>query len=100
MGRYFESDFMHFHRIEPTIATRHWLGDKTLFVHNDIQKQMNPKLVKRDSLAAFPGSIFRPRAFNQPVYRNYIVQYCISRTLPPALSNDRQPRHLPQKYSR
>ncbi len=43
MGRYLPSDFMHFHRLEPTIATRNWPGDKTLFVHNDIQKQMDPK---------------------------------------------------------
>lgn len=46
MGRYFASDFMHFHRLEPTLATRHWPGDKTLFVHNDIQKQMDPKASK------------------------------------------------------
>lgn len=34
------SDFMHFHRLEPTLATRHWVGDKTLFIHNDIQQQV------------------------------------------------------------
>lgn len=43
VGRDFASDFMHFHRLEPTLATRNWPGDKTLFIHNDIQKQMDPK---------------------------------------------------------
>lgn len=43
LGRYFSSDFMHFHRLEPTLATLHWLGEKTLFIHNDIQKQMQSK---------------------------------------------------------
>jgi glycosyltransferase involved in cell wall biosynthesis len=33
------SDFMHFHRLEPTLATRHWSGHKTLFVHNDLTQQ-------------------------------------------------------------
>lgn len=34
------SDFMHFHRLEPTVVSRQWSGDKTLFVHNDIYQQM------------------------------------------------------------
>lgn len=44
-GKKLASDFMHFHRLEPTLATRHWPGDKTLFVHNDIYQQMqaNPE---------------------------------------------------------
>jgi glycosyltransferase involved in cell wall biosynthesis len=33
------SDFMHFHRLEPTMATQSWVGHKTLFVHNDITQQ-------------------------------------------------------------
>ncbi|NET62919.1 MAG: glycosyltransferase family 4 protein [Moorea sp. SIO1G6] len=41
-GRCFASDFMHFHRIEPSLAALNWSGEKTLFVHNDIAKQMNP----------------------------------------------------------
>jgi glycosyltransferase involved in cell wall biosynthesis len=36
----FASDFMHFHRLEPTFASRSWQGEKTLFVHNDIQTQV------------------------------------------------------------
>lgn len=40
MGKDLASDFMHFHRLEPTIAARRWPGDKTLFVHNDIRAQI------------------------------------------------------------
>ncbi|MEH1816776.1 MAG: glycosyltransferase [Nostoc sp.] len=40
VGRSFESDFMHFYRLEPTLATIHWQGEKTLFIQNDIQKQI------------------------------------------------------------
>lgn len=43
LGHSLDSDFMHFHRLEPTLATLHWSGDKTLFIHNDIQKQMQAK---------------------------------------------------------
>ncbi|MUG99145.1 glycosyltransferase [Scytonema sp. UIC 10036] len=35
-----ESDFMHFHRLEPTLASFYWRGEKTLFIHNDIRTQM------------------------------------------------------------
>ena len=37
----FSSDFMHFNRIETALASRRWQGEKILFVHNDIQKQMS-----------------------------------------------------------
>jgi glycosyltransferase involved in cell wall biosynthesis len=40
LGKCFASDFMHFHRLEPTFATRNWSGEKTLFIHNDIHTQM------------------------------------------------------------
>lgn len=40
LGRNLASDFMHFHRIEPTLLTLGWNGEKTLFVHNDIQQQL------------------------------------------------------------
>lgn len=43
LGRCFASDFMHFHRLEPTMTTLNWQGDKTLFIHNDIQKQIQAK---------------------------------------------------------
>ncbi|MGA7935569.1 MAG: glycosyltransferase family 4 protein [Kovacikia sp.] len=40
LGKDFSSDFVHFHRLEPTLASLKWSGDKTLFIHNDIRKQM------------------------------------------------------------
>src|SRR5919202_1049194 len=41
LGRGLASDFMHFHRLEPTLAALNWPGEKTLFVHNDIRKQID-----------------------------------------------------------
>jgi glycosyltransferase involved in cell wall biosynthesis len=41
IGKNLSSDFMHFHRIEPSLLARNWSGEKTLFIHNDIQKQMD-----------------------------------------------------------
>jgi glycosyltransferase involved in cell wall biosynthesis len=53
------SDFMHFHRLEPTLATRHWVGDKTLFIHNDIQQQIKPSSRKSSILwQYFPSAYF------------------------------------------
>ncbi|WP_138501886.1 glycosyltransferase [Nostoc sp. PA-18-2419] len=40
LGRRFSSDFMHFHRLEPSLAAWNWQGEKTLFVHNDIHTQI------------------------------------------------------------
>ncbi|MCU0566347.1 MAG: glycosyltransferase family 4 protein [Oculatellaceae cyanobacterium Prado106] len=40
MGKQLESDFMHFYRLEPTLATRNWQGEKTLFIQNDILQQV------------------------------------------------------------
>ena len=37
----FSSDFIHFHRLEPSMMAFNWSGEKTLFIHNDIQKQMD-----------------------------------------------------------
>ena len=49
-GRCFASDFMHFHRLEPTVNTRSWRGDKTLFIHNDIRTQLLSKGSKQSML--------------------------------------------------
>ena len=43
MSHRIESDFMHFHRLEPTLAAKGWSGDKTFFIHNDIHQQMAAK---------------------------------------------------------
>jgi glycosyltransferase involved in cell wall biosynthesis len=40
LGHCYASDFVHFHRLEPTLASLKWPGEKTLFIHNDIRKQM------------------------------------------------------------
>lgn len=59
IGRYFASDFMHFHRLEPTLAALHWPGDKTLFIHNDIHTQMKAVRNKNAILwRRFPGAYF------------------------------------------
>jgi len=42
-GRPLASDFMHFHRLEPALVALTWTGQKTLFIHNDIQQQMQSK---------------------------------------------------------
>jgi glycosyltransferase involved in cell wall biosynthesis len=41
--RNFASDFMHFHRLEPSVVALTWSGRKTLFIHNDIQRQMQSR---------------------------------------------------------
>ncbi|MCL1472402.1 glycosyltransferase family 4 protein [Argonema antarcticum] len=41
LGRNLASDFMHFHRLEPSVAALKWRGEKALFIHNDIHKQMS-----------------------------------------------------------
>jgi glycosyltransferase involved in cell wall biosynthesis len=43
MGKNIQSNFMHFHRLEPTLMARQWKADKTFFVHNDIHQQMAVK---------------------------------------------------------
>lgn len=59
IGRCFASDFMHFHRLEPTLAALPWSGDKTLFIHNDIHKQMKSAGDKNAILwRRFPAAYF------------------------------------------
>lgn len=59
LGRNLSSDFMHFHRIEPIMATLNWQGDKTFFIHNDNQKKMSLANSKNKMLwAYFPGAYF------------------------------------------
>lgn len=71
LGRHFESDFIHFHRIEPTLAALKWTGEKTLFVHNDIQQQVNSQdnkdaiLWRRFPAAYFALERFLVRQFDQ-----------------------------------
>lgn len=59
LGRDFASDFMHFHRIEPTIAAINWQGEKSLFIHNDIRTQMQATGNKKAILwRRFPAAYF------------------------------------------
>jgi glycosyltransferase involved in cell wall biosynthesis len=59
LGRNISSDFMHFHRLEPTLASRHWVSDKTFFIHNDIHQQMVAKDSKNAILwRRFPQAYF------------------------------------------
>jgi glycosyltransferase involved in cell wall biosynthesis len=59
LGKCFASDFMHFHRLEPTFATRNWTGEKTLFIHNDIHTQMRTVEDKKAILwRRFPHAYF------------------------------------------
>ena len=59
MGRCYASDFMHFYRLEPTIATLKWKGEKTLFIQNDIKKQMTSVDDKNAILwRRFPSAYF------------------------------------------
>ncbi|KAF3885766.1 MULTISPECIES: glycosyltransferase [Nostocales] len=59
LGKCFESDFMHFHRIEPTLASFSWKGEKTLFIHNDIRTQMQASGDKKAILwRRFPAAYY------------------------------------------
>jgi glycosyltransferase involved in cell wall biosynthesis len=59
-GKNLASDFMHFHRLEPTLVTRHWLGRKTLFIHNDIHQQINSPSTDKNAILwrRFPKAYF------------------------------------------
>jgi glycosyltransferase involved in cell wall biosynthesis len=59
LGRCFSSDFMHFHRLEPSLAAWNWHGEKTLFIHNDIHSQMQTVGEKKAILwRRFPAAYF------------------------------------------
>jgi glycosyltransferase involved in cell wall biosynthesis len=48
-GKSLASDFMHFHRIEPTFLTRWWPGVKTLFVHHAPKEQIGVDEARNES---------------------------------------------------
>ncbi|MBD2449493.1 glycosyltransferase [Nostoc sp. FACHB-152] len=59
VGRNFASDFMHFHRLEPSLVALNWQGEKTLFIHNDIQTQIQAVGDKNAILwRRFPAAYF------------------------------------------
>jgi glycosyltransferase involved in cell wall biosynthesis len=59
-GKNLASDFMHFHRLEPTLMTRRWSGEKTLFIHNDIHQQINSPSTDKNAILwrRFPKAYF------------------------------------------
>ena len=57
-GKDLASDFMHFHRLEPSLFTRGWAGQKMLFVHNDIHQQMRSSETKGILWRRFPALYF------------------------------------------
>jgi glycosyltransferase involved in cell wall biosynthesis len=59
-GKNLASDFMHFHRLEPTLMTRRWPGHKTLFIHNDIHQQINSPATDKNAILwrRFPKAYF------------------------------------------
>ncbi|OYD90252.1 glycoside hydrolase [Nostoc sp. 'Peltigera membranacea cyanobiont' 210A] len=59
VGHRLESDFMHFHRLEPSLAALKWRGEKTLFIHNDIHTQIKAVGDKNAILwRTFPAAYF------------------------------------------
>jgi glycosyltransferase involved in cell wall biosynthesis len=59
LGRCLASDFMHFHRLEPSLAALPWSGEKTLFIHNDIYQQMKSEGNQNTILwRRFPAAYF------------------------------------------
>ena len=49
-GKELASDFMHFHRLEPSLMTKSWSGHKTLFIHNDIHQQINSPSTTKNAI--------------------------------------------------
>ena len=60
IGHCFEADFMHFHRLEPTLASLSWSADKALFIHNDIHSQIQSKEGSKGAILwrRFPAAYF------------------------------------------
>lgn len=58
-GKDFSSEFIHFHRLEPSWMAQGWSGEKTLFIHNDIRSQMLTSGNKDAMMwSRFPGVYF------------------------------------------
>jgi glycosyltransferase involved in cell wall biosynthesis len=68
----FASDFMHFHRLEPTFASRNWEGEKTLFVHNDIQTQVLGKGRNTIGWRRFPSAYFAMERYLLPQFQQIL----------------------------
>lgn len=58
IGKRIRSDFLHFHRLEPSLAALGWSGEKTLFIHNDVRKQIAQAHGKNALWQRLPGAYF------------------------------------------
>ena len=67
LGRKFDSDFLQFHRLEPTMAALDWSGTKVYYIHNDLDqavKMTNGKNGKGGILwRRFPWAYFALERF-------------------------------------
>ncbi len=58
-NQHFDSDFLQFHRIEPTIMAKKWVGHKILYIHNDIFQEVKASQTKGGILwKRFPWAYF------------------------------------------
>lgn len=79
MRQHFASDFMHFHRLEPSMVAYRWAADKTLFIHNDISQQMLSASQKNAILwRHFPAAYFTLERFLVPQFTQILS--CNSRS--------------------
>lgn len=79
MRQDFASDFMHFHRLEPSMVAYRWVADKTLFIHNDISQQMLSASQKNAILwRHFPAAYFTLERFLVPQFTQILS--CNSRS--------------------
>ena len=59
LGQDFSSDFMHFHRLEPSLAALRWKGNKLLYIHNDIHQKIRGSKERKSFLwQRFPWLYF------------------------------------------
>jgi glycosyltransferase involved in cell wall biosynthesis len=73
-GKQLASDFMHFHRLEPTLMTRGWTGDKTLFIHNDIHQQIKSSAGQKNAILwrKFPQLYFAMEGKLMPQFQQIL----------------------------
>ncbi|MEP0959108.1 glycosyltransferase family 4 protein [Microcoleus sp. FACHB-1515] len=64
-----DSDFLQFHRIEPTLVTSRWQGRKILYIHNDIYQEVKGEKRQGGILwRRFPWAYFAIERFLVPQF--------------------------------
>jgi glycosyltransferase involved in cell wall biosynthesis len=73
-GKNLASDFMHFHRLESTLVTRGWTGDKILFIHNDIHQQIKSTAGQKNAILwrKFPQFYFAMEGQLMPQFQQIL----------------------------